>query len=312
MDSGRTSQEGALLSKHLMRRHLPDTVVVVWVVALFAITAIGVLPLFIYQLDLSELSFSSSIPLAAGIGIELTAYAPTLAALLATGFLVRNGGIRRLLRPVIRWHVGIHWYLVALAGPTGLFVVGDLIRLVAGAPFPTYWFAIPSAGAAAFLIGALIAGSFGEEVGWRGLGQPRLQRQYGAFWAAVIVGVVWSLWHLWPAVAPGGSSTTTWADIGLTFLRLISTSVVYAWLYNSTGGSLLIVMLAHAGHNIAARIVPAAGSGNHGDPVVAGLYAVAAIAVVVATGSRWLTRSHLFPDASLTHVEVVEPAGKHL
>ena len=40
----------------------------VWVLALFAITALGVLPLFFYRLDLSKLSFSSSIPVVAGIG----------------------------------------------------------------------------------------------------------------------------------------------------------------------------------------------------------------------------------------------------
>ena len=269
----------------------------VWVLALFAITALGVLPLFFYRLDLSKLTFSSSIPVVAGIGIELTAYAPTLAAVMVAGFMLRPHGIRKLLRPVIRWRVGIQWYLIAFAGPSILFVVADLIRLAVGAPLPTSWFAIPSAGAAAFLAGALIAGSFGEEVGWRGFGQPRLQLQYGAFWAAVMVGFVWSVWHLWPVVAPGGIDTTNWSDIGLTFLRLISMSIVYAWLYNSTRGSLLIVMLAHAGHNIAVRMVPAADSVTHGDLVVASLYAAAAAAIVIGAGGRWLTRRRVFPDS---------------
>jgi hypothetical protein len=64
---------------------------------------------------------------------------------------------------------------------------------------------------------------------------------------------------------------------------------VFAWIYNGTQGSLLIVMLAHAGHNLAVRFVPAADSVQHGDPVVATLYVVAAIAVVLATRSRWLS-----------------------
>ena len=85
-------------------------------------------------------------------------------------------------------------------------------------------------------------------------------------------------------------STTTWSDAILTFIRLISTSIVYAWLFNSTRGSLLIVMLAHAGHNVAARLVPLADSVQHGDPVVTGLYALAAVAVVVGAGTRWLSR----------------------
>ena len=59
-----------------------DTLVVFWILALFAITALGVLPLFFYRLDLSKLTFSTPIPVLVGIGIEITAYAPTLAALL--------------------------------------------------------------------------------------------------------------------------------------------------------------------------------------------------------------------------------------
>ena len=267
-----------------------------WVVALFAITGIGMAPLFFYQLDLSKLTFSSRIPLVVGIGIELTAYAPTLAALAVAGLMLGGGGIRRLMRPVIRWRVGVHWYAIALVGPSLLFLAGDVIRFAIGAALPGTWFAVPTAAAFAFLIGALIAGSFGEEVGWRGVGQRELQQKYGALWAAVLVGVIWSLWHLWPVAAPGGLGTTTWSEAGLTFGRLIATSVIYAWLFNSTRGSLVIVMLAHAGHNLAVRLVPPVDSVQHGDPLVTSLYVVAAVVVVLLAGSRWLSRFHEFPE----------------
>src|SRR5439155_18077184 len=118
--------------------------------------------------------------------------------------------------------------------------------------------------------------------------QARLQTTFGALSAAIVVGVLWGLWHLWPVIAPGGLSTTTWSDVILTLVRLVSTSIVYAWLYNSTRGSLLIVMLAHAGHNLAFRFVPLADSVQHGDSIVAMLYVLAAIVVVLATSSQWL------------------------
>ena len=54
-------------------------------------------------------------------------------------------------------------------------------------------------------------------------------------------------------------------------------------------------MLAHAGHNLAVRFVPLADSVQHGDPVVTTLYVVAAIVVLLATGSRWLSPTHRFP-----------------
>lgn len=272
-----------------------DAVVVAWVIALAAITSLGILPLFLYQLDLSTLTFSTPVPIVVGIGIEFTAYAPTLAALLAVWLIPGGGGVRNLLRPVARWRVGLGWYVLALAGPTALFLVGDLLRLTLGLPLPAIWFTFPELASFGFLLGALIAGSFGEEVGWRGLGQPRLQTRYGALTAAVIVGILWSAWHLWPVLAPGGLSTTDASDVVLTFLRLCATAIVYAWLYNSTGGSLLIVMLAHAGHNIAVRLVPLDATLQHGDPVVTLLYCLAATIVVALTGGRWLNRKRTYP-----------------
>jgi len=47
-------------------------------------------------------------------------------------------------------------------------------------------------------------------------------------------------------------STSRGTDAVATYLRLTSTSIVYAWMYNNTHGSLLIAMLAHLGHNLAA------------------------------------------------------------
>ena len=272
-----------------------DRVVVWWVIGLAAITGLGMLPLFFYQLDLSTLTFSTPVPIVVGIGIELTAYAPTLAALLAVWLVPGGGGVRNLLRPIARWRVGVGWYVLALAGPTGLFLIGDLIRLILGLPLPAIPFTFPELASFGLLVGALIAGSFGEEVGWRGIGQPLLQARFGALTAAVIVGILWSAWHLWPVLAPGGLGSTDASDVVLTFVRLIATAIVYAWLYNSTGGSLLIVMLAHAGHNIAVRLVPLDATLRHGDPIVTLLYGLAATIVVAMTGGRWLNRKRTYP-----------------
>lgn len=264
-----------------------DRVVIAWVVGVFAITGLGMLPLFVYRIDLSKLTLSSSIPIVAGIGIELTAYAPALAALLAVAVMRERRGIRRLLKPVLTWRVPIKLYVIAFAGSAVLFLMADIVRALVHAPLPATWVTFPGAAAIAFLIGALIAGSFGEEVGWRGLGQRRLQSRYGALAAALLVGFLWGLWHLWPVVAPGGLDGTTWADGVLTVARLMAMSILFAWLFNSAQGSLLIVMLAHAGYNLGIRLVPSV-TGDHADPYVVAMFAVAALVVVVVTGSHRL------------------------
>jgi len=116
------------------------------------------------------------------------------------------------------------------------------------------WFTLPSG--VGFTIGAVIAGSLGEEFGWRGFAQPRLQQRVGALWAAIVIGILWSTWHLWPLAAPGGINLFLPSDAIQTYVRLIGTAVIYAWIYNSTGGSLLAVMIAHAGHNIGTSFIP--------------------------------------------------------
>jgi membrane protease YdiL (CAAX protease family) len=66
--------------------------------------------------------------------------------------------------------------------------------------------------------------------------------------------------------------------------------VIYAWIYNSTGGSLLAVMVAHAGHNLGTSLVPdPSNDPNHLKPIIdAVLYAVVALVVVVVTNHRTL------------------------
>ena len=267
----------------------------VWAALVAVITFLSILPIFVYHVDLSTLSFGSDVPIVVGVGILLTGYAPAFAAMLAVRLVPGSGSIRQVLAPAVQWRVHPIWYATAILGPIGLFLVGDVIRSVLGLEAPREWLALPSASALAFLAGALIAGSLGEEVGWRGLAQPRLQVRHGALTAAIAVGALWSLWHLWPVLAPGGFALTGVAGVVLTFVRLIGTSVVYTWLLNSTRGSLLIVMLAHAGHNIAAQVVPLPGGNQRADPVTALLYVAAAVLVLLFYGSKWLSRASAYP-----------------
>jgi membrane protease YdiL (CAAX protease family) len=182
--------------------------------------------------------------------------------------------------------------VIALLGPIPLLLTGNVIWVVLGKS-SVLWFTLP--GALGFTIGAVIAGSLGEEFGWRGFAQPLMQQQLGALGAALVVGTLWSTWHLWPLVAPGGAKLFLPSDVVQTFVRLISTAVIYAWIYNSTHGSLLAVMVAHAGHNIATSLIPDPSmDAAHLKPFIdAVLYAVVAIAVVLATNRGTLTRESL-------------------
>lgn len=79
----------------------------------------------------------------------------------------------------------------------------------------------------------------------------------------------------------------SFTDIVVTrYLRLIATAILYAWLYNSSGGSLFLVMVAHAAYDITVPVMPEVGDG----PILVALSEVAAAMIVVlVTDRRTLT-----------------------
>ena len=104
----------------------PQLGVLAWAIALFGLTALGIVPLYAFVPDLSK--FSVKLPpaqlAAVGLGVELTAFAPSLAAILVALLLPGAGGTRSLFRQVRRWRIQPIWYLIALLGPVPLLLTG--------------------------------------------------------------------------------------------------------------------------------------------------------------------------------------------
>jgi membrane protease YdiL (CAAX protease family) len=176
-------------------------------------------------------------------------------------------------------------------GPALLFLVDEAVSFLLGDAPPKKWIVLPALsgffpGSLFFSIMGMLAGSIGEEFGWRGFAQPRLQSRYGALVASLIVGFVWGTFHLW--IMPICPHCLSFTDVVVTqYLRLIGTAVIYAWLYNSSNGSLLLVMIAHAAHNLTVDLMPQVG----GSPVIVALsYVTVAIVVVLMTDPKTLVR----------------------
>ena len=262
--------------------------IVAWVVLLFSLTVIGGLPLLLQGINLTGISQSTrDLPLIL-TGMLVTSCSPTLAALFVARLYPGAGGLRSVFRQVKVWRVGSIWYVIALIGPVLLMLSAKAINAARLGTPPTQWMIWPSfsgPGGLPFIIfGSLLA----EEPGWRGFAQPRLQVRYGALAASVLIGLLWSTWHLWYVILPGGLETVTGTDAVATYVRLTSTAVIYAWMYNSTNGSLFIVMIAHLGHNLAASLIPTAADGGRQHLIAALLYLVAAMIVVFTTDARTL------------------------
>lgn len=162
--------------------------------------------------------------------------------------------LRDWLRGMAVWRLPVRWYVVALGLPL-TWVAATTAVVVAGggtidlATLPRRL--VSWAGGMAFVF---VAGGGNEEPGWRGYALPRLQREYSALTASVVIGVVWACWHL-PMVA------FSVLDFGekpfvLYLPMVVAISVLYTWLYNNTRGSVLLAMLLHASVNTSGALAP--------------------------------------------------------
>jgi membrane protease YdiL (CAAX protease family) len=177
----------------------------------------------------------------------LSALAPSVAAAIvvwASGESVR-GWFRSVAKVRVHWK----WYVAAIAVPFLIVYAAGVVSWVIGGPIDWSAFEIsPTTIVFGIVIGTLLGGGQ-EEFGWRGFAQPELQERYGAFRAAIVVGMFWGLWHL-PQFLPGGFRAD-WGPlmIGSYFVGIIGFSVLLAWVFNGSGGSAWLAMVMHGADN---------------------------------------------------------------
>jgi membrane protease YdiL (CAAX protease family) len=219
----------------------------------------------------------------------LVPFGPLIAAVVVSLLAGGRRELWALLRQLTRWRVHPIWYVFALIGPFAVAGVAAALAVATGAPMQRSG-AYANLGAVGytFLSTIIIVGLF-EEVGWRGFALPRLERRLDAIWAALVLGVLWALWHL-----PELISDATRQRPPLQFLVwALALSVIFTWLYNSTNGSLPIVIICHAAIDTAGRYLLLEFSEQSYQVVwwfMVGLYVAIAIIVVVVAGPKRLSR----------------------
>lgn len=145
------------------------------------------------------------------------------------------GMLSRLTRPVKRG-----WWLVLALPPIAILAVLGGLQAGVSANF-----------APGFLLFGVAAGAFAgffEELGWSGFAYPRMRDRIGALGGALLLGVVWGLWHF-PVVDSLGAASPHgryWPEFFAAFVAMIAAlRVLIAWVYTNTG-SLRMDQLLHA------------------------------------------------------------------
>ena len=170
--------------------------------------------------------------------IILAVYSPGIAGVFLVWRFYGLKGLGSFFRRLTLWRMPLVWWLFLILGIPVVFYIGAAIKgtIHDPLPFSSLSQALPALALALFL-GPI------EEFGWRGLALPLMQRKLSPFWAGLILGVIWALWHI-PSFFLSGMPQTAWAA-GPYFLGIIALSVILTPMFNSARGSLLIAYLYH-------------------------------------------------------------------
>lgn len=218
------------------RRQVPFEFLIPFLLIAFGL-AWGILALFIFlpnQMNGIFGELTGQHPL-----FFLAVYAPAIAGVLIVLYCGGPGGLRRYLSRLLIWRCSIAWYGFIFIGVPLVYFSTAILK---GNPLtgPFQFHSLRSLFFA--LILTAIKGPI-EEIGWRGLGLPLLQRKFAPLWAGLILGAIWGLWHL-PAFMLSGTPQGSWSFAPF-FAGSVAVSVIVTALFNKSRGSILLPALFH-------------------------------------------------------------------
>ena len=171
-------------------------------------------------------------------GGQINPLGPLLAALILSALVGGRAQVGAWLRRSFTPTGRLRWYALAIVIVVGVYSAAVGIALLAGAAVPAgedlrAWpeilFVFP-------LYLVVIAAT--EESGWRGYAMPRLAEAHGTMKASAVLGVVIAAWHL-PLVISGD-------QVAVVLGAIFASQFLFTWLQSRTGGSVPVVMVAHA------------------------------------------------------------------
>ena len=203
----------------------------VWYAALLLITGMLLLPHYIWQE-------------AADYSIAFTQLGPLAAALLMIRITKDKDALNEIKKGMQFKTRSIVWYVLSAAVPAALTAVSACLHTAFYGSEYHAWRGSPM-----FIIlnfAALLLGSIGEEIGWRGYLLPLLNKRTSPFVSCIVTGCLWGLWHMNYA-----GNIVFW----LLFIAVTTElSILFDFLLNKADGNLWTAVIFHTFFNFASRV----------------------------------------------------------
>jgi uncharacterized protein len=208
----------------------------------------------------------------------LALFGPALAAILITRVAEGPEGLKELWRRTLLWKVKPSSYVFAILFPPAAILAGMGIAYLLGTPVTFFTNG---------LIGLATAILFvGEELGWRGYALPKLLAQRTPIIASLILGALWTLWHLPNFIFPL-AGVPALGPFPVVAAWIIAQTILFTWLHINSKGSILIATLFHASINAFTF------NGMDSTPkwlLQTAIWILAAVVVVLSSRATWTQR----------------------
>jgi len=211
---------------------------------------------------------------------------PSIAGLQLTYTTRGNTGVRSLFSQMRR--IGSRRWLAVLAIPPGLVlaVLLAMATLVSPVFAPNHFWIGLTFGCVAGVL---------EEIGWTGFAFPIMRLKRNTFGAGILLGLIWSLWHI-PVIDYLGSATPHAPYLIPFFFAFLAAMtamrVLICWTYANTA-SLLLAQMLHASSTGALAVLGPSRVTARQEATWYALYALAlwiVVAIITKRVSPGLTR----------------------
>lgn len=236
-----------------LRYLLASHPLVSYFVLAFAGAWLFLIPMALGQDGLGILPYHVPFWLYVTLFLSSTFIGPTLAAFVVTAAVEGHEGVQRFVRRFGQWRVGMRWYLLFLVGFPALYLIPASLYMDLEP-----WQALVEQWQTFFTVylpGVLIFPAiinWGEEAGWRGFAQTRMQARYGALLSSLLVGFLHGIWHLPVFLLVEGPAALGPFNLEAFFLNTIMImvfTVIWTWIFNGAQQSILIASVMHAAFN---------------------------------------------------------------
>jgi uncharacterized protein len=163
--------------------------------------------------------------------IILPQFGPGVAAVVMIAWF-RSDNLKITIAPK---RVSFSKYVVAFGLP---MLVSTLLFLIYSQFIHPLTISFPNAAAFTIMVGGMLLGAFGEELGWRSYLQNLLDKRLNGVAAFLLVGVLWGLWHV------GNYQNGVLYMLFFT-LATIGYSAMMAWLFRDDDYNVILAGLFH-------------------------------------------------------------------